>query len=481
MTTSKIFFYFCVSFIVGILLNSFFQESLWWFLILDIIFISVFWKHKKIVIVCSCVLFFLFGVWRYQSFELKVDNNQLIKYIDQEVSFIGIVSERPEPGHSTTKIEIKIEDLNSKVLLTTWKYPEYYYGDKLKIKGRLEEPAFFDDFDYKAYLSKDGIYAVMYQPQIELIEKNCGNFIKDKLIFFKEKLKNSVNLIMSAPQSGLLEALFFGDEENISKEWIDKFNMTGTRHITAVSGMNITIISILVLNLFLLLGFWRKQAFYFSVIFIIFYVSIIGAPASGVRAGIMGILLLMAQYFGRYSDGVRIVVFSAFLMLLFNPLLLILDVGFQLSFLAILGLIYLQPIFSDWLKGVSNILEVRYTLSATLAAQCFTLPILIYNFGRVSLISPLVNLLIVPLITMVTILGFILAFIGLISTPLGIVFSFPIWLILTFILKIIDIFSKVSSANIVLEDVSFVWVIISYIFLGLFVWRIEEKRKLKRF
>ena len=428
-----------------------------------------------------CVLFFVFGAWRYQSFKFKVENNSLVEYIGREVSFVGIIDERPEPGQSTTKIEVKIKDLDSRVLITTWKYPEYHYGDKLKIQGRIEEPAFFNDFDYKSYLAKDGVFAVMYQPQIELVERGCGNFIKEKLLFFKERLKNSINLIMPAPQSGLLEALFFGDEENIPKKWIDKFNLTGTRHITAVSGMNITIISALILNLFLLLGFWRKQAFYFSVVFIIFYVSIIGAPSSGVRAGIMGILFLIAQYFGRYSNGSRIIVISAVLMLLINPLLLVLDAGFQLSFLAILGLVYLQPIFSDWLEKIPNVFEIRYTLSATLAAQCFTLPILIYNFGRVSLISPLVNLFIVPLITMVTILGFLLSFIGLISVPLGIAFSFPIWLILTYIFKIVDIFSEFSFANIILEDVSFVWVIISYIFLGLLVWRTGSNKKLKKF
>ena len=479
MTISRTFFYICISFIVGILLSPFFQNFYSWFLVLGIIFI--FWNNKKIITIGFCLLFFVFGVWRYESFKLKTENNQLVKYIDKEVSFIGIVSERPEPSQSTTKIEVNIEDLNSKVLMTTWKYPEYYYGDKLRIGGGLEEPTFFNDFDYKSYLAKDGIYAVMYQPKIELIEMNCGNFIKEKLLIFKEKLKNSINLIMPAPQSGLLEALFFGDEENISQEWIDKFNNTGTRHITAVSGMNITIISVLVLNLFLFLGFWRNQAFYFSIIFIIFYVSIIGAPASGVRAGIMGTLFLVSQYFGRRSDGIRIVVLSAVLMLLFNPLLLTLDVGFQLSFLAILGLVYLQPIFSDWLKKVPNSFEIRYTLSATLAAQCFTLPILIYNFGRISLISPLVNLFIVPLITMVTILGFVLAFIGLISIPLGIVFSFPVWLILTYILKIIDLFSKISFANIIFEDISFYWVIISYILLGLLIWKIENNKKLKSF
>ena len=479
MKKSKNFLCFCTSFILGIFLNSFFQENLFLFLILGVFF--VFWKYKKISILGFCILFFIFGVWRYQSFQSKTEANQLIKHVGQKVSFVGIVNERPEPGQSTTKIEIKIENLESKVLITTWKYPEYHYGDKLKIQGRLEEPAFFNDFDYKTYLAKDGVYAVMYQPQIELIENGCGGFIKEKLLFFKEKLKKSINLIMPAPQSGLLEALFFGDEENIPKKWIDKFNVTGTRHITAVSGMNITIISALILNLFLLLGFWRNQAFYFSVVFIIFYVSVIGAPSSGVRAGIMGILFLIAQYFGRHSNGLRIIIISAVFMLLFNPLLLMLDVGFQLSFLAILGLVYLQPIFSNWLEKVPNIFEIRYTLSATLAAQCFTLPILIYNFGRISLISPLVNLFIVPLITIVTILGFLLSFIGLISIPLGIAFSFPVWLILTYIFKIVDIFSEISFANIVLENISFVWVIVFYIFLGLLIWRIEEKKKLKRF
>jgi len=473
----------CLFFIVGIYFGSLLPIfSFISFFCLFVFFgLFIFRRTKKFLTFLFFLLFFSLGIWRYQSFKLETENNKLIKNINQEVSLVGVVSERPEPGQSTTKIKVDIRDMGGKILITTWKYPEYYYGDKISIKGRLEEPAFFNDFDYKSYLAKDNIYALMYQPQIELVEKSCGNFIKEKLLFFKEKLKDSINLIMPAPQSGLLEALFFGDEENISQEWIDKFNITGTRHITAVSGMNITIISALVLNLFLFLGFWRNQAFYFSIIFIVFYVSIIGAPASGVRAGIMGILFLISQYFGRNSDGVRLIIFSAFLMLLFNPLLLTLDVGFQLSFLAILGLVYLQPIFSDWLKKVPNVFELRYTLSATLAAQCFTLPILIYNFGRISLISPLVNLFIVPLITMITILGFILSFIGLMSTTLGIVFSFPVWLILSYILKIIDVFSYASFANIVVEKVSFIWVIASYFFLGLFIWRMEEKKKIKRF
>ncbi len=485
MNSSTSFLFCCLFFILGIYLSSFFDlypfNYFAWIFILILISLFFFRKNIKVFSFLLCFLFFVFGFWRYQSFSFEIKNNDLKDYFEKQVSFVGIVSERPEPGRATSRMEIELEDFDAKILATSWKYPQYNYGDKLKIKGKLEEPVSFNDFDYKSYLAKDKIYGVMYQPQIELLEKGRGNFLKEKLIVFKEKLKESIHLIMPVPQASLLEALFFGDEESISKGWIDKFNNTGTRHITAVSGMNITIISALVSNLLLFLGFWRKQSFYFSVLFIVFYVSIIGAPSSAVRAGIMGVLLLVSQYFGRDSDGSRLIIFSAFLMLLFNPLLLILDVGFQLSFLAILGLVYLQPIFSNWLEKVPNYFEMRYTLSATFAAQCFTLPILIYNFGRVSLTSPLVNLFIVPLITPLTIFGFILAFVGLISVPLGIILSFPAWLVLTFIFKIIDLASQFSFGSIIFRNVSFVWVIFSYSLLYLLIRKIKERMKLKRF
>ncbi len=426
-----------------------------------------------------CFFFFIFGAWRYQASNYEIYHNGLTEYWGEEVIFNGSIIEKPESRQSNSRIEVQIEGVDAKVLVTAWKYPEYNYGDKLRIEGKLEKPSFFEGFDYQPYLGKDGIYAVMYKPKIELLEKNTRNPIKKNLIVFKEKLRKSIDLILPSPQSGLLEALFFGDEENISKEWINKFNDTGTRHITAVSGMNITIISSLVLNLFLILGLWRKQAFYFSIIFVIFYVSIIGAPSAAVRAGIMGIIFLISQYFGRDSSGVRIIVISAFLMLLFNPLLLILDIGFQLSFLAILGLVYLQPIFYNWFQKIPNVFEMRYTLSATLAAQFFTLPISVYNFGRVSLVGPLVNLLIVPLITSITILGFILSFIGLISTNLGIALSFPVWLVLTYILKIINLSSYFPFYNIIWEGVSLIWVIIAYFVLGFLIWKINKKREIK--
>ena len=493
MTKSKILFYFCLSFILGILFNFTFSISqiyLLVFIILGISLISIFWKYKKIVLFGFCILFFIFGIYRYQMIFLNLEDNKLKNYFGKNVTLIGIVNGEPSIREKTAKLKIKIDTLSKaserdfseirgSILITNWKYPQYKYGDKLKITGKLKEVKNFDGFNYKDYLLKDGILALMHFPKIELIGCDFGNPLLRILFYFKNKLKESLNKFFSPPHSGLLEALIFGDEENISNEWKEKFNFTGTRHITAVSGMNITIISSLLLNFLLMLKFWRSQAFYLSVILISFYILLIGAPSSGIRAGIMGILFLVAQHFGRISTGSRAVVLVATLMLLINPLLLKFDIGFQLSFLAILGLIFLQEVFLDTFKKVPNNFQLKYNLASTLAAQTFTFPILIYNFGKIPLFSPLINIFILPLLPAITILGFISAFLGMISQFLGQIVSLPTWLISTYILKVIDFSSKIPLVSFTLQNVNWVFLLISYLILILLTLYLQERQKLK--
>jgi len=458
------------------------------FLISGILLISVFWQYKKLVIIGFCLLFLVLGIFRHQIFLSKIENSPIKNFIGKEITLIGSIDEDPDLREKIAKLTIKIEKImgedgppptEKKVLVTVWKYPEYQYGDGLKIKGKLETPQEFEGFNYKNYLIKDGILAVMGFPEIELITQNQGNFLKRSLIFFKNKLKESLNKVMSRPQSAITEALFFGEEENISKEWKEKFNLTGTRHITAVSGMNITIITFLILNFLLMLGFWRQQAFYLSIILIIFYILMIGAPASAIRASIMAFLLLIAQHFGRFSTASRALVFAATLMLFQNPLILRWDIGFQLSFLATLGMVHLQPILAGFFKKIPNFLQIRNNLSTTLSAQIFALPILIYNFGQISLISPLTNILILPLIPLITILGFIFSFLGIFWQGLAQILSWPAWLLITYILKVIDSSSKIPFTSLIFKNVHWFFLIISYLILGgLIIW-LNQRRKLK--
>ena len=493
MTASKIFLCFCLSFIAGIFFNSFFKISspvLLAILILGFILISVLWKYKISVVIGFCIFFLVLGIWRYQQIELGIMNDELRKLnnLEQNITLIGVVSTEPDLREKSQKLIIKIKlaegsplEAEDKVLVTTGRYPEYKYGDKLKIIGKLEAPPVFEEFNYKDYLKKDGIYSVMGFPEIELAGQNFGSPLYKFLFSFKNKFKEISRQFISPPQGGILEALIFGDEENISQDWKNKLNITGTRHIAAVSGMNITIISFLILNFLLLLGFWRNQAFYFTIILLTLYILMIGAPASAVRAGIMAGLFLLAQHLGRASQAGRLVVFAATFMLALNPLLLRLDVGFQLSFLAILGMIYLQPFFSDFFKKIPNpkFFPIGTTLSATVSAQIFTLPILVYNFGYIPTTSPITNILIVPFLAPITILIFIFALSGMIFSVFGWVLFWPTWLALTYILTIIDQFSKLSFISVRLENVHWIWLIISYLILGFLAWRIQEKQKLK--
>jgi competence protein ComEC len=409
-------------------------------------------------------------------------SNQLVRLYDlsQDVKLNGIVATEPVIQEKSQKVIVKFG--NEKFLITTSRYPEYNYGDELEITGKLETPSEdINGFNYKEYLKKDGIYYVMGFPNIKYTGQNSGNVIIKVLYSFKNKFKEVGRQYISPPQEGFLEALIFGDEENIPQLWKDKLNLTGTRHITAVSGMNITIISFLILNFLLLIGLWRQQAFYLTIFLLILYILMIGAPASAIRAGVMAGILLLAQYLGRLAQAQRAVVFAATAMLFINPFLLKLDVGFQLSFLAILGIIYFQPFFSDLFKKIPNpkLFPIKTTLSATLSAQIFTLPILIYNFGYIPLTSPFTNILIVPFLAPITILIFIFGLSGMILGWLAYILSFPVWLCLAYLTKVIDLFSKIPFASLKLENMPWVILIIFYLILIILIWRLQERQKLK--
>ncbi len=439
-----------------------------------------------------CILFLVLGIWRYQSVLLKIENSPIKNFIGEKVVLTGFVNKEPDIRETITRLEVKIEKIKSinysektysenfgKTLVTTRKYPEYKYGDKLIIQGELKTPDILEGFNYQNYLAKDGIFSVIDFPEIKLISSDNGSDFYKKIFYFKNKLKESLNRAIPRPESAILEALLFGEEQNFLKELKERFNITGTRHLAAVSGMNITIISAILINILLALGFWRNQAFYFSIIILIGYILMIGAPASGVRAGIMAILFLIAQHFGRLFSASRSIVFAATTMLAFNPLLLRLDVGFQLSFLAMIGLIYLQPILKDLLKKIPENFQLRNTLSATLSAQIFVFPILVYNFGQISIISPIANILILPFVAFVTILGFVFSFVGIFFQSLGKILSWPVYLMINYIIKVIDFFSKISWASLTLKNISWLWLLTFYLLLGIIVWRLLEKNKLK--
>jgi competence protein ComEC len=422
----------------------------------------------------------------------KILNNDFIKYNDKEepIILVGKVNKEADIREKSINLEIKSDyvlinnekiKVSGKVLITASRYPVYNYGDEMEITGKLKTPMIFEGFNYKDFLAKDGIFSVMYFPEVKKINDKKGNFLFTGILSFKDKIRQSIYQNFSPPQSSLLGALILGDQRRMPDWFREKLNITGISHITSVSGMHVAILSAILMEFLLGLGFWRSQAFYITCIFLILFILMVGLPASAIRAGIMGGLFLFAQKIGRKSTAFRSIIFAAVVILIANPLLLRFDVSFQLSFLAVIGLIFLDPILKKLLKKIpeKEFFNLRTMISMTFSAQLFTLPILIYNFGRISLISPLTNILILPFIPLLTILGFLVGLAGIVSQTLAHFISFPCWLILTYMVKIIDWLSKFSFSSLSMENISLIWLVIFYLILIFFVRHLNEKWKME--
>lgn len=263
----------------------------------------------------------------------------------------------------------------------------------------------------------------------------------------KINFENSLNKYLPEPQASFLAGLTVGTRRNIPQDLKEAFIKTGTIHIIALSGYNITIIAQFI-NWIFGAFFPAFISFWLAIIFIILFTLMTGASASIVRAAIMGVLVLIAHRGSRLYNVRNALIFSASLMVFQNPQILRWDIGFQLSFLATLGLIYIAPYFEKKLQKLTNFLKIRESLVATLSAQTAVLPLLLFYFGRLSLISPLANILILPVIPFSMLLGFLIGLTDYIFPPLIQIFALPAWLLLTYKIKIIEFLASLPYSSI---------------------------------
>ena len=220
---------------------------------------------------------------------------------------------------------------------------------------------------------------------------------------------------------------------------------SGTTHLVALSGQNITIIVIAISSFF---GFFsrRKSVFWLTLLIITFFVLMTGAEASVVRAAIMGGIILLAKQISRIHSMRNVIAVAAFIMVLYNPQVLRFDFGFQLSFAALIGIVYFSPTIKKIfkMKEGEGFLGWRENFLTTTSAQLAVLPLILINFSNFSPLSLLANILILEAIPLTMIFGFALGAIGFISLPMAIIFSWFVNLFLIYELAIIDIFSKIS-------------------------------------
>jgi len=278
------------------------------------------------------------------------------------------------------------------------------------------------------------------------LQKYQGNYIKEKLFIFKKKIIQQIKKILPEPESSLLAGILIGAKEDMGKELLEEFRETGIIHIVVLSGFNLTILAQFIMIILSVFG--RKVSAIFGSLSIILFAIMTGASATIVRASLMALLVILARVLGRSSEAVRLLFLAGFIMLIFNPMLLLYDASFQLSFLATLGLLVLSPKIEDFIKyGNFKIFNLKEILGATLSTQIFVFPLLLYLMGEISIISPLVNILILILVPFSMLLGIVTIAISFINFELGLIFSYANYLILSYDLTVVHYFSDLDFST----------------------------------
>jgi len=490
-SNAKILKYSSLAFIFGIVIGSWTRPvgyELITFSLAELFFIVFFALGAKKKIAYSFLLFgfILIGLWRYEIALPQNDELIVSYYNGQSVELTGRVVGEPDIRENNTKLTVKVDRLNKekisgKILLTTENYPQYNYGDNISAQCKLEAPEEFNGFAYDRYLSRYDIYSVCYYPEIKLLAKAKGSKFLTAIFRVKNRLRSIINLGLGEPQAILVNAIILGDKKGLPVELQTAFSRSGLSHIIAISGMNISILVVIIMSSLIAVGLSRQKAFYFAVTFFAIYILLVGFPASALRAGVMGFLALWAIYLGRLNRFDYSLILAAAVMLVFNPKLFRDDIGFQLSFLAMAGIAYFYPLIGrlyeksdfEWLKKILDIINM------TIAAQLLTWPIIVYNFHVFSLIAPIANLLV--LWTLPLQMSFTMAALGLgsILPAWAVLYFLPVNILTTILIMAGTVFSEVPFGYLLIESLRIEWLIVYYVSVIILVLYIKRTDKIK--
>lgn len=471
---SKTFITFCFCFLLGIFIASLLELKLDWVYIYFSLFILIssliiFKENKKVWFSLIGLFLIILGLARYQLAFVKND-------VDEgNNNFLAVVSSEPDVRSDGVRYIVEDKYNKNKYYFKSTLYPRYDYGDELEINCRLNKPGPSEGFRYDMYLARYGVFAECQNANIKKISSDNGNRILRSIFDFKKIVSQKINNLWHEPYASFMAGLLYGYRGGLG-ELNDMFSRTGITHIVAISGYNITIIVSILITICVQVYIPRKKAFWIIVGGIILFVLFTGASASVVRAGIMGIIVLLSKQTGRLSRIGNVLLLTAVIMVLQNPLVLVWDAGFQLSFISTCGLVYLSPLFIQWFKKVPELFGIKESLISTLSAIMATLPLILFQFGRLSIVAPVVNILVLWVIPYLMLVGFVATVFGFVFFPLGQVLAWVGLVGLKYIVLVVKFFAGLPFAAI---DLKIAWWMMIVLYGGVIYLIVKSKKYVK--
>jgi len=440
-------------------------------------------------LILSLFISFILGGSRYLTalpdFE---DPYYLTNYADKNSSVIitGVINDFPDSRDQLTNLEVKTERIQTSrgeedfpvqglllAKIPVEKTPQF--GDRVQLTGYLETPPDDEDYSYREYLNRKGIYVYLPKAEIVVLEYGQGNLFLRGIFELKSRALEVLYRLWPDPEASLLAGILLGVETGIPDQVQQAFRDTGTTHIIAISGFNITIVAGLFSRFFSRLLNPRQGAVA-AVIGIGLYTLLVGADAAVVRAAVMGGLSIFAQQIGRRQHGINAAALASLIMIIINPQLPW-DISFQLSLSATLGLIlYADPLAQRFFKFSSRFLPegtarritqpVSEYILFTFAAQLTTFPVMLYHFHSFSLNTFLANPAILPVQPPIMLVGGLALILGLIWYPLGVAASPLVYPFVLYTIRVVEWFSRLPLRTLYTGEIGVGWIGLMYLCLG---------------
>ncbi len=466
-----------------------------------LLFLFPLWRDPQSRLIMLLIACLFLGAFRYTLSSPTTDPKAINSSIGTSVTIQGTVSDEPTvQGRSRTLVVSVTQIL--KAGNTSWQDADGQisvqtlgtliedpyganYGDDVEVQGKLQKPQ---------PSSTPNIFASMAFPLIT-VNQNEGNPIVAFFYHLRVTLATIIEQSLPQPEAALLIALLLSLRTPALKPLIPAFSATGCAHLIAPSGFKVTIVAGLVASSTKRLyetakpaqkllpaqrrGNWRQGLATFLVLLcIVVYTLLSGAGPAATRAGIMGALLVIAPRIGRVYNVYTALALAALLMSAFNPFILW-DVGFLLSFIGTLGIVLFTPFFQYYLHLLERLPlgpHLTEILAVTLAAQTATLPLFAINFNEVSFIAPITNILVVPLLGFLLMLGVFIGIVGLFFLPLAALIGYVAWPFLVYMNTVVTwcFHMPGSYINVGSLNASIAWVY--YAFLALVVYGIQQRK-----
>lgn len=423
---------------------------------------------------CFFLLLIVFlGAW-WTNWHLEVRENLLSPFYYKQVKAEGTVTALgpAEKNYAVIKLKkVNAVPLSARIRLYSEKKLPYRVGDYLVWQGKLTKPpvSYNPGMNQDFWLTSDiQGFSFLQQETACLRGQNWLSCISS----LKEGIVKRLELYLPPEKTSLAAGMAFGDANKISREWEEKFRRAGLSHVLAASGQNIffvLIFSNLLWNVFFLP---ERLKHALNCLAVVLYMAVAGFSLPVVRAGIMALFLIISRLIKRQVATLHLLFCSALIMLLVNPLNLF-NLSFQLSFLAVLALLLLMPFWQAKLSFLPE--KFNLALSSVLAVESCLLPLLLYYFQEIAVLSVLVNITAVPILEGALFLTLSFAVMGF--GILGASLAGLIDLLLSLALWLIDLVAGWQYSYVSLASFSLFYLLAYYFLWGIWLWGAEKYRK----